>query len=74
MGKAQGEAIDALRSYVLRVAAHMRENDPATAALAERLLAPLAAWKGRRSKNRRGASTKDAARGKGAEGVGVPAE
>ncbi|MDI3291407.1 hypothetical protein [Polyangium sp. 15x6] len=64
LGKVQGEAIDALRSYVLRVAAHVRENQPATAELAERLLAPLAAWKGRRSKNRRSAPTNDAAAGR----------
>ncbi|MDI1437683.1 hypothetical protein [Polyangium sorediatum] len=67
LGKAQGEALDALRSYVLRVAAHVRENDPATAALAERLLAPLAVWKGRRPKNRRGAAAKEAARVKAPE-------
>ncbi|MDI1448405.1 hypothetical protein [Polyangium sp. 6x1] len=47
VGKAQATALDVLRSYVLRVAAYVRESEPATAALAERLLAPLAQWKER---------------------------
>ncbi|MDC3953653.1 hypothetical protein KEG38_07350 [Polyangium jinanense] len=62
LGKAQSEAIDALRSYVLRVAAHVRENEPATAELAERLLAPLAQWRDRPSKKRRSAKADDSTR------------
>ncbi|MRG92790.1 hypothetical protein [Polyangium spumosum] len=59
--KAQGEALDALRSYVLRVAAHVREGEPQTAALAERLLAPLAQWRDRPAKNQKSTPTPEPA-------------
>ncbi|MRG94028.1 hypothetical protein [Polyangium spumosum] len=56
VGKAQSAALDALRSYVLRVAAYVRESEPATAELAERLLAPLTQWKERPRKRAAAAS------------------
>jgi hypothetical protein len=43
-------AHEALRSYVLRVSAHVRKSDPSSAELASRLLSPLVHWKDRPNK------------------------
>jgi hypothetical protein len=45
-------ATDALRSYVLRVAALVRKEEPESAALAERLLLPLLAYKNKPAKHK----------------------
>jgi hypothetical protein len=42
---ARDNAIDLVRSYVLRVAALVRKSDPNTETLAQRLLAPLVTWR-----------------------------
>jgi len=47
---ARDNAIDLVRSYVLRVAALVRKSDPNTEALAQRLLAPLVNWRDRPAK------------------------
>ncbi len=47
IGEKRDAAMDALRSYVLRVAAHVRKSDPESAELAARLLAPLTTYKDR---------------------------
>jgi hypothetical protein len=47
---ARDNAIDLVRSYVLRVAALVRKSDPNTEALAQRLLAPLVTWRERPAK------------------------
>ena len=39
---------DALRDYVTQVAASVRRKDPATAALADRLLGPIVRWESSR--------------------------
>ena len=44
---ARDNAIDLVRSYVLRVAALVRKSDPETEALSRRLLAPLITWRDR---------------------------
>jgi hypothetical protein len=48
--EALNNAQEALRSYALRVSAHVRKSEPASAELAERLLTPLIQWKDRPSK------------------------
>jgi hypothetical protein len=49
---------------VLRVTAHVKKSEPDTAALAERLLAPLASYKGRPRKGRaQGAAEPEAEQG-----------
>ena len=47
---ARDNAIDLIRSYVLRVAALVRKSDPQTEALSQRLLAPLVHWRDRPAK------------------------
>jgi hypothetical protein len=47
---ARDNALDVIRSYVLRVAALVRKSDPQTEALAQRLLAPLVNWRDRPAK------------------------
>ena len=47
---ARDNAIDLIRSYVLRVAALVRRSDPQTEALSQRLLAPLVNWRDRPAK------------------------
>jgi hypothetical protein len=44
---ARDNALDLVRSYVLRVAALVRKSAPETEALAQRLLAPLVTWRDR---------------------------
>lgn len=53
--KAFEDATESVRTYVLRVSAHVSKKDPKTAELAERLLAPLAAWKDEKPKAAKGA-------------------
>ncbi len=48
--EARDSAIDLIRSYVLRVAALVRRNDPQSEALSQRLLAPLVNWRDRPTK------------------------
>lgn len=43
--EAREAAAEVMRAYVLRVSAHVRPKDPATVALADRLLAPLVRWR-----------------------------
>jgi hypothetical protein len=45
--EARDTATDVVRAYVLRVSANVRKKDPESAALAQRLLAPLVNWKDR---------------------------
>lgn len=45
VGEAREAAVEALRGYVLRVSAQVRKSRPETRQLADRLLAPLIAWR-----------------------------
>ncbi|UQA58679.1 hypothetical protein [Polyangium aurulentum] len=68
VGGAREAALEALRSYVLRVAAHVKKGEPATAALAERLLEPLASYKSRPRKGRAQDASEPPAEGESAQG------
>lgn len=45
--EARNAGMEAIRDYVLRVSAHVRKKQPETAAMAERLLAPLTTFRDR---------------------------
>jgi hypothetical protein len=53
----QGLLLDAIRAYVLRVAASVERGQPATKLLADRLLRPLSQWEAQAEGRRRGRPT-----------------
>ncbi|MFT3764121.1 MAG: hypothetical protein QM820_01170 [Minicystis sp.] len=65
-------AMESVRTYVLRVTAHISRKDPKTAELAERLLKPLAEWKDEKPKATKAAKDAKAGGDKPADGTAKP--